>query len=67
MSDNNEEKLVCFRLAAEMDNGQLYAVSLNDQQQLELHRALEQILGDQPLRIHAVPFGTSSSMVPELH
>ncbi|NYZ69639.1 hypothetical protein H0A36_26855, partial [Endozoicomonas sp. SM1973] len=51
----------------EMDNGQLHAVSLTDQQQEELQQALTDIMGDQPLHIHPVPFGTSSSMVPEIH
>ncbi|MCX4030239.1 hypothetical protein [Spartinivicinus marinus] len=67
MSDQYEEKPLWFRLVVEMDNGQLHAVSLTDQQQEELQQALTDIMGDQPLRIHPVPFSTAKDMAPTLN
>lgn len=59
------DKLERFRLVAEMDNGNVFAVSLTDKQQENLHKILEVIL-DGHLNIHALPFGVISDMTPAI-
>lgn len=66
-SDSYEEKAVWFRLIVEMENGQLHAMTLSKEQDEALQDALANIVGDNLLNVHAIPFATSDMLTPESH
>ena len=58
-----DEKVVCLRLVAEMDNGKVYAAELSHEESEQLHKAVFEIVRG-GLRIHHVAFGNVMDMVP---